>query len=158
MTPIAPPICWLASCVARWHAGSSAPWLSRSGDTVAAHGARMAALALRIWPDASRSLIAACITHDLGEYAAGDAPAHAKRDATLAATLDRIEGQALEAMGMAIPLHAPDARRLKFLDRLDAYLWAQHNAPQIIARDDWRADRDWLDSEARAIGVELEGI
>lgn len=156
MTPITPPDCWLAGFVARWHSGHSAPWLARSGDTTGWHGARMAALALRIWPDASRSLIAACITHDLGEIAAGDVPADAKRrDETLRATLDRLEEAALDAMGLRFGLCAQDRRRLKFLDRLDAYLWAQHNAPSLLTRQDWVADRLRLEGMATELGVTL---
>lgn len=155
MTPIDPPDCWLAGFVARWHAGHSAPWLASSGDTVAAHGARMVSLALRLWPDASRNLIAACVTHDLGEIATGDAPTHAKADATLAGALDRLEDATLHAMGMHIPLSADDRRRLKFLDRLDAYLWAQHHAPALMGRNDWRADRKRLEDMATELGVAL---
>jgi len=37
--------------------------------------------------------------------------------------------------------------RLKYLDRLDAYLWAQHNAPHLLERVDWRDARAWLDAQ-----------
>jgi hypothetical protein len=46
-----------------------------------------------------------------------------------------------------MPLSAQDRDRLKYLDRLDAYLWAQHHAPQIMDRADWREDRQWLDAQ-----------
>jgi len=141
-----PPWAWYATFTPRWHAGDSAPWLSRTGDAVGWHGARMAILARLTWADASPALIWACIAHDLGEAAAGDAPVAAKADPTLAGALDRIEGAAIAAMGMDYPLSARDRDRLKYLDRLDAYLWMQHHAPHLADRDDWRRDRAWLDA------------
>jgi len=141
---IGPTAAWYASLTPRWHAGDSAPWLARSGDTVGAHGARMAVMAKRIWPDASAALIWACIVHDLGEAVAGDAPMSAKSDPTLKAALDRIEAQAMDDMGLDMPLSAQDRDRLKYLDRLDAYLWMQHHAPQLVEWDAWQEARKWL--------------
>jgi len=146
MTPT-PPAAWYATLTSRWHAGDSAPWLAQSGDTVGAHGARMAVLARRLWRDASPELIWACIAHDLGEVATGDAPLAAKSDPALKAALDRLEAAALADMGIDMPLSDLDKRRLKYLDRLDAYLWAQHNAPHLLERDDWRDARAWLDAQ-----------
>lgn len=151
-----PPDCWYAGFVARWHAGDSEPWLARSGDRVDGHGGRMAVLALHFWwGDASRALLAACVTHDLGEIIAGDAPLGAKANPVLRGALAAVEGHALECMGLTVPLLTADRRRLKFLDRLDAYLWAQHHAPGLMERDDWREALDWLRTEAAALGVQL---
>lgn len=153
---IEPPAAWYAGFVARWHAGDSAPWLARSGDRVDGHGGRMAVLALRFWGrDAGFDLIAACNTHDLGEIYTGDVPFAAKSDDSLHALLAVSELAALECMGMDFYPEADDRRRLKFLDRLDAYLWAQHHAPQLMARPDWRKARTWLVAEAQALGVGL---
>ncbi|WP_323041128.1 hypothetical protein [Gemmobacter sp.] len=150
------PACWHAGFTARWHAGDSAPWLARSGDRVDGHGGRMAVLALHFWgSDASRDLLAACVTHDLGEIVTGDMPLGAKANPVLRGALAAAEGAALEGMGLRIPVSAADWRRLKFLDRLDAYLWAQHHAPQLMAREDWRAAHAALVAEAGALGVEL---
>ena len=152
---INPPEAWLAGMVPRWHAGPSAPYLARSGDTNSAHSARMGVLALWFWPDASRALLVACLTHDLGEFDAGDVPYHAKQDATMRAVHERKEAEARERMRMEFPLHAPDERRLKFLDRLDPYLLAQIESPHLLERPDWRADREWLEQEAKELGVRL---
>jgi hypothetical protein len=149
MTPSA---AWYATLTPRWHAGDSAPWLARSGDTVGAHGARMAITARQIWPDASPALLWACIAHDLGEAAAGDAPLAAKSDPTLKSALDRIEAQALDDMGIAMPLSARDRDRLKYLDRLDAYLWAGHHAPHLHDWPEWRKARAWLDAQWVVLG------
>lgn len=48
--------------------------------------------------------------------------------------MSRLETAALERMGLAYDLDANDARRLKFLDRLDAYFWAGNNATALWAR------------------------
>lgn len=131
---------WLACHVTRWHSGPSAPWLAHTQDRLHGHGGRMAVLALHVWgDDASRQLLAACILHDLGEYHVADVPAPAKADRTLRAALDRLEDMALYRMGLSYGLSADDDLRLKFLDRWDAYLWAQLHAPQILQRADWLA-------------------
>ena len=142
-----PPDAWYATLTPRWHAGNSAPWLARSGDTVGAHGARMAVLARRLWADASPALIWACIAHDLGEMATGDAPLTAKSDPELKATLNRLEVKALADMGIVIALSRLDRDRLKYLDRLDAYLWAGLHAPHLLDRDEWRQAKTWLDAQ-----------
>ena len=148
---------WLATFVTRWHAGTSAPWLAHTMDRIGGHGGRMAVLALHFWPDASRDLLAACVTHDLGEYVAGDLPWSAKRELS-EIILDEIqlaEWMFLKDMGISIDLTCADLLRLKFLDRLDAYLWAQHHAPQIMSREDWAMAGKWLVDEAEAMEVAL---
>jgi 5'-deoxynucleotidase YfbR-like HD superfamily hydrolase len=140
---------WLASLVRRWHCN---PHLSHTVDLVAAHSGRMGIMALEIFGrDASRELLAACLVHDLGEWATGDIPFDAKRDPDLRDASDRLEATALADMGLLFDLSARDARRLKYLDRLDAYLWAQHHAPQLLTRQDWRDQRAWLDAEREEV-------
>ena len=152
MTALTPPDPWLAGFVTRWHAGTSAPWLARTGDTVAGHSGRMAALALWLWPDASRDLLAACILHDLGEYREGDLPWSTTR-----ANTDLAEAQAREDMGLPeISMDVTDSNRLNFLDRLDAYLWAQHHAPEIMSRDDWATAHLRLQTMAGDLGATLD--
>ena len=144
---------WLATFTRRWHTN---PDLCHTVDPVGAHSARMGVLALQIWgAGASRDLLVACLCHDLGESVVGDMPATAKRDPRLAGPLGIAEDRALAAMGLAFDLSADDARRLKFLDRLDAYHWAAHHAPHVLARDDWRASLAWLVSECDSLGVEV---
>jgi hypothetical protein len=117
----------------------------------------MGVLALHLWgAGASRDLLAACLCHDLGESVTGDVPVSAKRDPRLAGPLGVAEDRALAAMGMGFDLTADDARRLKFLDRLDAYLWAKHHAPHVMARDDWQAALSWLLAERDALGLEVQ--
>lgn len=147
--PSTPPDAWYACHVQRWHSGASAPWLARSGDAVGGHQGRMGALALTVWPKCSRALLVACIVHDLGEYGACDVPCDAKSDPALRQAVERMEDATMSRMGLAYDLDAIDTRRLKFLDRLDAYFWAQHHAPQLVARPEWVAAREWLMQEAK---------
>ena len=150
-----PPTPWLATFVTRWHSGASAPYLAHTQDRIGGHSGRMGILALHYWPDCSRDLLVACLTHDLGEYSTADVPAPAKID-YLRGMLDDLEAEALSAMGIKFPeLDSTDRDRLKFLDRLDAYLWADHHAPQLMIRADWLADLSQLIELADAVGVEL---
>lgn len=145
---------WLASFVRRWHCH---PDLCHTVDPISGHSARMGILALHLWgAGASRDLLVACACHDLGERATGDVPWHAKRDCPeLAGLLDVLENRARTAMGMFYEVSADDFRRLKFLDRLDAYLWAKHHAPHIMDRDGWPEAREWLQREADELQAEV---
>jgi 5'-deoxynucleotidase YfbR-like HD superfamily hydrolase len=116
----------------------------------------MGILALHLWGGgASRDLLAACLAHDLGESVTGDIPWGAKQDDTLRIAATHLEENALRRMGMAFDLTADDARRLKFLDRLDAYLWAKHHAPHVLGQADWLAALSWLIAESESLGVEV---
>jgi hypothetical protein len=144
---------WLATFTRRWH---SNPDLCHTVDPVGAHSGRMGVLALQIWGGgASRDLLAACLCHDLGESVTGDIPASAKCNPRLAGPLGVAEDRALAEMGMAYDLSTDDARRLKFLDRLDAYYWARHHAPHVLARDDWPKALAWLQREADDLQAEV---
>ena len=148
-----PPTAWLATFVTRWHSGESAPWLAQTRDYIGGHQGRMGVLALTVWPDCTRELLVACLCHDLGEYGACDAPVGAKADPTLRAALERLEEAALARLRLSFGLSVLDTARLRFLDRWDAFLWAQHHAPQIIHRADWQAHRRELYALALELGV-----
>ena len=136
---------WRATFTRRWHAN---PDLCHTVDPVGYHSGRMGVLALQCFrATASRELLVACLCHDLGESKVGDVAWPAKRDPILSDALDRLEAKALADMGMAYELSALDYRRLKYLDRLDAYLWAQHHAPQILDGDGWPEQQVWLNAE-----------
>ena len=116
---------WLATFTRRWH---THPDLCHTHDPVSAHSGRMGVLALDFF-GADAGLLAACLTHDLGEHVTGDAPFGSPCKDSLAETGARID------IGMWYPSDA----RLKFLDLLDSYLWAQHHAPHVIKRPEWRS-------------------
>ena len=115
---------WLTTFTRRWH---THPHLSQTNDPVGYHSGRMGVLALDFFgPDAD--LLAACLTHDLGEYVTGDAPFGSPAKDHSAERHARLD------MGMLWP----ESDKLKFLDTLDSYLWARHHAPQVIKEPDWR--------------------
>lgn len=144
-----PPDAWLATFTRRWHCN---PDLGHTTDPVGWHGARMAILALHLWPYSSRNLIMACLTHDLGESVTGDIPWPAKQASPyLKQELDQMEAEALAGMGMKFETRPPDTARLKYLDRLDAYLWMMHHKPKLRKRKDWKEARKWLDEEKAAL-------
>ena len=144
MTRSTPPTAWLATFTRRWHRN---PDMCHTVDPVSGHSARMGILALKLWPDASRDLLVACLTHDLGEYITGDVAWPAKQDRELAEALDRIEACSLADMGMLFDLNGPkDIKRLKYLARLDDYLWTQHHRPDILNRDGWPESLAWLEA------------
>lgn len=54
-------------------------------------------------------------------------------------------------MGLLYDLSERDTRRLRYLDRLDAYLWAQHHNPGILDRDGWPEALAWLEQTAKEL-------
>lgn len=148
-----------ASLVNRWHRNSCHA-LRNSGDTTGAHCGRVARLALWLWPD-RHDLIAAALTHDDGEggpHGIGDMDGLAKRTlpARLRVGLERHEADVRRGLWGRChlsDLSDEDRARLKFLDLLDAFIWAKSHAPDAIKSDAWRRDRAWLLSEGESFGV-----
>jgi 5'-deoxynucleotidase YfbR-like HD superfamily hydrolase len=102
-----------------------------------------------IWRDPNAELLAACVTHDLGEYVTGDVP-YGSPNKDSNAELD-----ALEDMGMLYPLCPEDSDKLKLLDLLDAYLWARHHAPFAMVSHEWIDHREKVLELADKLGVSL---
>lgn len=137
-----------ATMVRRWHTN---PYLSHTVDPVGYHSGRMAILALKLWP-CNWNIVAACLTHDLGEIASGDIPWNGDKT-----TADDVADKwsVDHDMDWHLDANALTTRRLKFLDRLDAYLWARHHAPVVLTDTDWRSQYYWLKDEARYLEVDL---
>lgn len=140
---------WRAGFVRRWH---SNPDMSDLHDENAAHQGRCAILALKLFPSCSYELLRACVTHDAAEWFVGDI-AYTRRDREFAVALDKAEASALRDMGLWYSLDSGDQRRLKFVDRLDAYLFALHRRPNVLTGDGWPEQHDWLVAEWSAIKV-----
>jgi hypothetical protein len=126
---------WQATLTQRWHTN---PHLAHSGDSNAGHAGRVALLAVLLFPSRPQ-LHTAAILHDLGEAAVGDMNGEAKRRSpVLAGLLHDMEREAIAAMGIRYPtLTEADAAALALCDRLDAWLWMMHRAPQLKHRADW---------------------
>lgn len=138
-----------ATMVRRWHTNAA---LSHTVDPVGYHSGRMAILALKLWPD-NVHLRDACLTHDLGEYASGDIPWGS--DAKPAA--DDVADRWSRENGLTHHWYCDDDvySKLKFLDKLDAYLWARHHAPHVLQEKAWQDQRDWLECEGKQLGVDV---
>ena len=109
----------------------------------------MALLAHHIWPGDS-TLIVDCLHHDLPEFFVGDVPGPGKRDfAALNAALTLAEQGVAWRYGWV----CGGSERLKFLDRLDAFLWMRRVAPDQARERDWVLARSWLVNEARTLGI-----
>ena len=134
-----------ATMVRRWHTN---PHLSHTVDPVGYHSGRMAILALKLWPN-DNHLRDACLTHDLGEFASGDIPYDGDKT-----TANMVSDKWSRDNDLDAHLVYP-GRRLKFLDKLDAYLWARHHAPHVLKDTAWQSQKYWLQSEAKQLGVDL---
>ena len=140
---------YYSTMVRRWHTN---PHMSHTVDPVGYHSARMAVLALTLWPG-RHDLVAGCLTHDLGECASGDIPWGGDKS-----TADEVADNWSVNVGLDhhLDLGPMDIRRLKFLDRLDAYLWARHHQPKMVKKEKaWQLQRDWLVCEADKLGVDV---
>ena len=115
-----------AGLTTRWHTN---PWLAQTCDRLDGHQGRVARLILALFPDASRDLLIAALTHDDGESVTGDIPAtYSKSDIhKVAEALARGE-----IWGSTPRLSYTDGQRLRLADKLDAYMWAEHHAPAVV--------------------------
>jgi hypothetical protein len=128
---------WRSGAVHRWH-HSKHHVLRTSGDTVAAHSARVAVLVgLLKGCSCSRDDIMAALLHDAPESETGDVGRMAKvNNPLLRAALFHSEGSWHER-------HDTDGIEyddplLKLCDSLDAILWVASIAPYILAEQDWQ--------------------
>ena len=134
------------SFVRRWHTN---PDLAQTVDTLAGHGGRVARIILKLWPDSSAALLQWALVHDDGESVVGDVPAPTKRGMD-----SEQERAALDRIWPGLPELTPDEyERLRFADRLDAYMWAKHHAQHTLDSDGWPECRRWLFVRAEALGL-----
>lgn len=132
---------YLATFTRRWH---THPHLSHTVDPVGYHSGRMGVLALDFFdPDAR--LLAACLTHDLGEYVTGDVP--------FGSPIKNEHHERVARMQMGMNKGNHDDPRVKFLDLLDSYLWARHHAPHLMAREDWQKQCLTIREMAAMLGI-----
>jgi len=139
-----------AGLTTRWHTN---PWLAQTCDRIDGHQARVARIILALWPDASRELLIAALTHDDGEYITGDIPA------TFFKTYNQRAYEAaayITIWGDKFPrLPDGDADKLHFADKLDAYQWAYHHAPHIMGKPEWCEAWAHIEEMAAWLGVEV---
>ena len=139
-----------AGLTTRWHTN---PHLAQTCDRLDGHQGRVARLILALFPDASRDLLIAALTHDDGESVTGDIPAtYPKSDMHKSA-------EALargEIWGLGFQLLARYEReRLRLADKLDAYMWAEHHAPAVVLDNpEWSEAWQEIVKLAVELGVE----
>ena len=140
--------------VNRWHQNASYA-LRNSGDNNAAHTGRMAYLCSRLHPNPTVALYEAILHHDAAEKMLGDLGYNVKVGAYGAAY--KAEQDRLNAVhGWASPATDMDARWLKYLDRLDAYLWAKSVDPSVLDTNEWRLELNWLAAESQFLSVSYD--
>ena len=143
---------WQATFVRRWHTNQH---LCNTIDPVGAHSARMAVLCLQFFPD-DFEVLAGCITHDLGETASGDIPWGAKNKWAADGVAENWERD--NKMTAHWYLDGDQYDRLKFLDMMDAYLWAKHHAPEMVKKSiEWQDQLKNLLTYADENGIDVSG-
>jgi 5'-deoxynucleotidase YfbR-like HD superfamily hydrolase len=136
---------WRATFTRRWHSNSD---MCYTVDPVGGHSARVALILLHCWPDASRDLIMAALMHDLAESVTGDIPPSAKE---MFPTFSLMERHVAATSGWHVDLPPEDEARLRFADRLDAFMWADHH--NAAHGDGWEDGREWLIYAAERMGI-----
>ena len=120
----------------RWH---THPRMAGTGDRLDGHHARVAQIILQFHHDPSVDLLRAALTHDAGEMDVGDIPSGMKRDMPdVAERLARVEAVSRDTIAGTFPdLSESDQTWLRWADRLDAYLFAQHMGMDMTVTE-WR--------------------
>jgi hypothetical protein len=120
----------------------------------------VARIVLALWPDDCARLVFAALTHDDGESLTGDLPWDFKEllrktAPPILAEIDEFEASWVLRIWdfRSEVLGKRDRRRLKLADRLDAYMWAKHKAPSVLAQPSWREAADWIRAEADRLNV-----
>lgn len=139
-----------AGLTRRWHTSAH---LSGTCDRLDGHQGRVARIILALWPDASRDLLIAALTHDDGESVTGDIPAtYPKSDRHKVAEVFARK----DIWGSGMPcLSYADGQRLHLADKLDAYQWAYHHAPHIMGKPEWCEAWAQIETMAAGLGVEV---
>ncbi|GEM_PF-725087 len=139
-----------AGMVRRWH---SNPDLAATVDTLDAHQGRVARILLMLHPNPTADLLRVALTHDDGEAVVGDISGltKAKHPETYA-LMQVLETKArADIWGQQPELMNANALWLRFADRLDALMWAQHHAPHKLSGDGWPEAIKWLINTAHIL-------
>jgi|TARA_R110002049_G_scaffold45609_9_gene133008 hypothetical protein len=145
---------WMSGFARRWHMN---PAMSHIEDFNCGHQGRCAMLVITLFPDHSVELLRAAVTHDAPEVRVGDLSKDMKKCGGEAVEAHAaLERRVLTAMGFAEALSSFDRKRLKLVDRLDAFLFVQVRHPAEAGRNGWPEDRAWLVSQSVLLGCGAE--
>jgi hypothetical protein len=152
MTPATIRALWRSGLVNRWHCNPE-PRLRNSHDTTAGHQARVADLMAVLFPDCGEAMILAALRHDAPECVTGDMP----RGCGIKPQIKAAELAWYARMGLPPP---PDDPRLRLCDSLDAWLWCQLCAPDLLDDAEWQDHRAEIVALAWRLGVggQVEGV
>lgn len=141
--------------VQRYHQN---PEMSPFGQNNAAHQWGVCALLLILFPDVSRSLLIAALTHDVGEIDAGDLANPTKERNPDLANMHRdfesgcrfnIIGEPL--FDQTVPFH-DEAERLWLCDKLEAVLFTATFRPELICKRGWPEQIEQLKHMSSKLG------
>ena len=98
-------------------------WPVHRQQTVAEHSWNVARIVSTIWPEAPANVLLYCLFHDVGEIATGDIPFPVKAEnPELKTVLDRLEGEAVDAMGLPPhPINSLWRGRVKVCDIIEMW-------------------------------------
>lgn len=138
----------------RWH---THPDLAHTGDTVAGHQGRVAAMYAAAFPE-DKDGIVACVLHDIGEAYVADVPSRVKKASPeLRNLLHELEAKAIAELGIVFPkLSELQSRRVYFFDQLDALYWAYMKCPKLSWDPSWQEYEDYIWELGRKLGLEYE--
>lgn len=139
MTPETLHAIWRSGAVHRWH-HSKHHVLRTSGDTVAAHSARVAVLVgLLMGRTGDGDMIMAALLHDAPECDLGDTGRMAKvKNPDLKNGLLILEADWFVQHGVGHYIFDMNDPLIKLCDSLDAILWVASIAPYILAEQEWQ--------------------
>jgi hypothetical protein len=141
---------WTSGFTRRWHMN---PAMSCFDDYNCSHQGRCAQLVISLFPDHSLALLRAAVTQDAPECRVGDLSRDMKdAGGSLVALHRAYEARVLFAMGFNQSLTLFDAKRLKLVDYLDAFLFVQLRHPAEVNRNGWPESRNVILSEAELLG------
>ena len=109
--------------------------------TVASHSWHAAILLLKLHPSPSAELLAAVLTHDVGERFSGDIPLQARKQSRSLQEADTAYSHAaFQLLGVnLVPLSEEDLRWIGVVDALEFYLWCEDELEGRGNRHIWEA-------------------
>lgn len=145
---------WRASFTRRWHQNYD---LCDTVDPIGFHQGRVALLMLTLFPDCSRELLKAAVTHDQGEVRSGDVSYVTKLElGDDYAPLHDLECHEMARQGFDLNLTKSEVAKLKLCDYLDAWLWMMRHKPSLKDQKDWMRQRANIIQLSVRCGVEDE--
>lgn len=117
--------------------------------TVAEHCYGVVSLLFLLYPIPSINLIKSCLWHDTAERFLGDLPAPTKwKHGELRAAYETVEEDTLKSLGFSFELTEEELSWVKVLDKLELWLWAQHQKAMgnRYIEDLKKRVEDWFDN------------